>query len=290
MRIRVIVGVLIAAATLTLLWLDHQRGGFPWGLSALYVFGISLGMREFLQLHAPQGSRYPVLFCAGLAGTLAAAHVLELWKQRPLGPGGSSAADALLVAYVVLFMIYEVLKGEPERFRHLAVLVLAFFYIFTLGHFSQRIRHLPAFGEAAFLWYLVVGKSTDAWAYFTGKAVGRHKLIPKVSPAKTIEGSLGGLVLGCASGLLVWHFTNLHTHFPLHVFIPLSLAVQIVGQFGDLVESLLKRSVAAKDSAPLLPGMGGVLDIIDCLLLSAPAAFYGLLVAHHWGGKGAWLG
>jgi phosphatidate cytidylyltransferase len=77
---------------------------------------------------------------------------------------------------------------------------------------------------------------------------------------------------------MVWRFTNLRAEIPLRFFIPLTLVVQVAGQFGDLVESLMKRSVEAKDSAKLLPGLGGVLDVIDCLLLSAPVAYYGLVV------------
>lgn len=280
MRTRVLVGVLIAIGFLFLCWLDWHRGGFPWGTSALYVAGTWAGMREYLRLQNAGGAKLPVEFTGALAAALAVAVILEFWKARPLGPADMPLGEALLLGIMILFMCAEVVRGEPERFRDLAVLFLGFFYIWVLGTYSMKIRHLPAIGEAAFVWWIVVSKGTDAMAYFTGKAIGRHKLIPKVSPAKTIEGSMGGLVLGCAMGLVVWKiFPSLQRELPLAWFIPVSLLVQVVGQFGDLAESLMKRSVAVKDSSKLLPGMGGVLDVIDCLLLSAPVAYTALILA-----------
>ncbi|MBI2923296.1 MAG: phosphatidate cytidylyltransferase [Planctomycetes bacterium] len=280
MRTRVIAGVLIAVGFLALCGLDYRRGGFPWGISCLFVVGIWAGMREYLRLQNAGGAKLPVEFAAALAAALAVAVILEFWKARPLGPADMPIGEVLLLGIMVVFMCAEVIRGEPERFRDLAVLFFGFFYIWVLGTYSMKIRHLPAIGEAAFLWWIVASKGTDAMAYFTGKAIGKHKLIPKVSPGKTIEGSVGGLVLGCAMGLVVWKISPaLQRELPLAWFIPVSLLVQVVGQFGDLVESLMKRSVAMKDSAKLLPGMGGVLDVIDCLLLSAPVAYTALVLA-----------
>jgi len=276
---RVMVGIPMALATLLLLWCDHRYLQHPWGLWTLYVVGLTAGMREYLRLHEHGGDRLPVPMVCGMTALLCIAHVLELWQGRPLGPGASSLPELVLVGFMILFMSAEVVRGDPARFRLISILFLGFFYIFVLGHYSMRIRHLPRIGEAAFLWWIVVSKSTDAMAYFTGRSVGRHKLVPKVSPGKTIEGAIGGLVFGGAIGLVVWHFTNLHEELPLAVFIPLSLVVQVMGQFGDLVESLMKRSVAVKDSSKMLPGLGGVLDVIDCLLVAAPVAYYGIPLA-----------
>ncbi|NUN47691.1 MAG: phosphatidate cytidylyltransferase [Candidatus Brocadiae bacterium] len=279
MRARLLTGIPMALATLGLLYADFARGGFPWGLSVLYILGLTWGMKEYLQLQSLAGVRLPRVMLCGITALLSSAHILEIHQARPLLPADLSLPDALLVTTMVAWMCYEVVRGEADRFRHIAVLFLGLFYIWVLGSFSMKLRHLPRIGEAAFLWWMVANKTTDAWAYFTGKAFGRHKLIPKVSPAKTVEGGIGGLVLGCASGLLVWWFTPLRQEIPLVLFIPLSLLSQVVGQFGDLVESLLKRHVTAKDSAALLPGLGGVLDVIDSLLLSAPVTYYGIVIA-----------
>lgn len=278
MKARLLTGIPMAILTVGLFVFDH-RMEWARGAWVLYAFGLTWGMKEYVRLQQAGGAKLSLVPMCGATMLLCLAHVAELWKERPLGPAGSSLPHAVLVMAMVLSLCVEVVRGEPERFRSVALQFLGFFYIWWLGSYSMEIRALPVIGEGAFIWYIVVGKWTDAAAYFTGKAFGRHKLIPKVSPGKTIEGFVGGLVLGCAGGLIPWYLTPLRTHIPLHVFIPLSLVVQVSGQFGDLVESLMKRSVQAKDSSALLPGLGGVLDVIDCLLLSAPVAYFGFLAA-----------
>ncbi|MCE9583008.1 MAG: phosphatidate cytidylyltransferase [Planctomycetes bacterium] len=278
MKARLLIGIPMTIATIGLLVADHHFAS-AWGIWALYVLGITLGMKEFVRLQQSGGAKLSIVPMCGVTMLLCLAHVMELWKRVPLGPAGASLPETLLVLVMVASMCVEVIRGEPERFRSLSIQFLGFFYIWVLGSYSMKIRALPAIGEGAFAWYIIVGKWTDAAAYFTGRAIGRHKLIPKVSPGKTIEGAIGGLVFGCAGGLIVWYLTPLRTELPLQVFIPLSLVCQVAGQFGDLVESLMKRSVQAKDSSHMLPGLGGVLDVIDCLLLSAPVTYYGLLLA-----------
>ncbi|KAF0246182.1 MAG: phosphatidate [Planctomycetota bacterium] len=280
MKARLLTGIPMALASIALFIYDNSHSGEPaWGPWTLYVIGLIWGMKEFVRLQQAGGAKLSIVPMCGTVALLCLAHVLELWQQRPLGPAGKSLPYTVLVLAMVLSLCIEVVRGEPERFRGVALQFLGFFYIWVLGSFSMEIRNLAVIGPGAFAWYLVVNKWTDASAYFTGKAFGRHKLIPKVSPGKTVEGFVGGLILGCAGGLIVWYLTALRTHIPLHIFIPLSLVSQIAGQFGDLVESLMKRSVQAKDSSALLPGLGGVLDVIDCVLLTAPVTYYGFLIA-----------
>ncbi len=281
MKARLLTGIPMAILTVALFLFDHKM---EWarGVWVLYIFGLTWGMKEYVRLQQSGGAKLSLIPMCGVTMLLCVAHVLELWKERPLGPAGTSLPNMVLVLAMVTSLCIEVVRGEPERFRSISLQFLGFFYIWVLGSYSMQIRALPVIGEGAFIWYLVVGKWTDASAYFTGKAIGKHKLIPKVSPGKTIEGFIGGLVFGCAGGLIVWYVTPLRTHLPLQVFIPLSLLSQVAGQFGDLVESLMKRSVQAKDSSHLLPGLGGVLDVIDCLLLTAPVTYFGFLAALHF--------
>lgn len=112
----------------------------------------------------------------------------------------------------------------------------------------------------------------DIGAYYIGSYFGRHKLCPAISPGKTIEGSIGGLVANLGTGALLKYF-----FFPLlpwGVSILFFLLIGIVGQVGDLFESELKRAANVKDSGVILPGHGGVLDRIDALLFAAPVAFF----------------
>lgn len=281
MKARLMIGIPMAILSVALFVFDHKFE-WAWGVRVLYIVGLTWGMKEFVRLQQAGGAKLSVVPMCGVTALLCAAHILELWKERPLGLAGTSLPEAVLVLAMIGFFCVEVIRGEPERFRSLSIMFLGFFYIWVLGSYSMKIRSLPNIGEGAFIWYLVVNKWTDACAYFTGKAFGKHKLIPKVSPGKTVEGLIGGLVFGCAGGLIPYYLTPLHTDIPLQWFIPLSLVSQVCGQFGDLVESLMKRSVQAKDSSALLPGLGGVLDVIDCVLLTAPVTYYLFLAVHRF--------
>jgi phosphatidate cytidylyltransferase len=113
---------------------------------------------------------------------------------------------------------------------------------------------------------------SDTGAYFTGRALGKHKLAPKISPGKTWEGLIGGVVAAAAFAALAtfWFFPEL----PYQYSIPLAVAMAIVGVLGDLAESAIKRGANAKDAASVLPGHGGFLDRLDSLLLNAPILYY----------------
>ena len=145
---------------------------------------------------------------------------------------------------------------------------------------------LPA-GALLLLLPLLMTWASDIGAYAVGRTVGRHKLIPAVSPGKTVEGAVGGLAAGI---LVAWAYT----HFILHPAVsidfkraPLGLlgfgvVLGAAAQVGDLVESLLKRDAGVKDSSRLLPGHGGILDRVDSLLFVLPIAFVLLSVLLTW--------
>ena len=112
----------------------------------------------------------------------------------------------------------------------------------------------------------------DTGAYYLGRAFGKHKLAPSISPGKTWEGVAGGLLAGLLMATIAhfWFFREL----PLKLALPLAAVMIVVGIFGDLTESALKRSVGAKDAANILPGHGGLLDRLDSLLFNAPVIYY----------------
>ncbi|KAA5541393.1 CDP-archaeol synthase [Roseiconus nitratireducens] len=147
------------------------------------------------------------------------------------------------------------------------------------------------FGLAALITIIAVTKSTDAGAYFTGKAIGRHKLIPRLSPGKTVEGSIGGIVTatvvayGCLAVLIPWltepqSNTTPATGLAGVLALPhwgalvLGPVLAVAGMIGDLAESLFKRDAGVKDSGNLLPGLGGVWDVTDSLLAASVPAFF----------------
>jgi phosphatidate cytidylyltransferase len=164
--------------------------------------------------------------------------------------------------------------------------VLRYFFQAALGHYDAAgvlsIGLSPQAGIFFMFYTLIVVIACDAGAYFAGRAYGRRKLAPRVSPGKTVEGALGGVLVGTLAGLatkgvfdVFW--PELSVAFPWAAAIPFGIVLSLVGIVGDLVESLLKRDAAMKDTGALLPGMGGVLDRIDSPLLGIPIMYYLLL-------------
>ena len=159
----------------------------------------------------------------------------------------------------------------------LALTLFVVVYVGLLGSFIPRFR-IGAGAPWAVLYVLLVIKSSDIGAYFTGMAVGRHKMIPWLSPKKTIEGLLGGMAFaaGTALGLKSWLLADVafaagKADWRVAAF---GALMAVLGQTGDLLESLIKRSVGAKDSGAVVPAFGGLLDILDSPLLCLPAAYF----------------
>ena len=132
------------------------------------------------------------------------------------------------------------------------------------------------------LYLIAVVKASDTGAYFTGRFLGRHKLIPRLSPNKTWEGLAGGFLFSLIVSLLFWWFAGGQLGVvSLRVWDAAILGVLLAGSgvIGDLVESMIKRNADIKDSGHLIPGMGGVLDVLDSLLFGAPVLYaYAVLV------------
>jgi phosphatidate cytidylyltransferase len=128
------------------------------------------------------------------------------------------------------------------------------------------IREMP-YGDYWLLWMLLLTTATDVGGFFSGRALGRRKLAPSLSPGKTWEGAAGGMLLAlviCLTALLML------SNWSVGVAVLLTMGLVVVAIFGDLFESLLKRSTGLKDSGGLLPGHGGVLDRIDSIIAVAP--------------------
>jgi phosphatidate cytidylyltransferase len=163
--------------------------------------------------------------------------------------------------------------------------VLAVSYVGLLGSFIIQLRWLEGHHEGllALAALVATAKGSDIGAYTLGRIAGRHKLWPRLSPNKTIEGAAGGLILGVAGALAVVAIGRLG--FGLATFgwletVGYGLVVGSAAQLGDLMESMIKRDCARKDASDTLPGFGGVLDVMDSLLFAGPVAFgYWLICA-----------
>ena len=194
----------------------------------------------------------------------------------------AKAPDLLLLA-LALFII-GVLISQAFRFQvdfskmltGIGVTILGVLYVAFLGGFlvSTRIgfEGHPYLSTHLLGYFFLVLMGSDTGAYFTGRALGKHKLAPKMSPGKTWEGLIGGIVAAAAFAALAtyWFFPEL----PYQYSIPIGIVMAVVGVLGDLAESAMKRGANAKDAASVLPGHGGFLDRLDSLLLNAPILYY----------------
>jgi phosphatidate cytidylyltransferase len=208
-------------------------------------------------------------------GTVFAVLLLLLFYYRAL-----AAAPLLvvmtLVAFVVATLAAAMLRGAPfERMIGSAgATILGVLYVVFLGGHIVALRttFLPALSRDLLFFFLLVLMGSDTAAYYTGRAFGRRKLAPKVSPGKTWEGAVGGMAASLAAAALAhyWFFPELS----LRAALPLAALMNVLGVLGDLTESALKRGAGAKDAAKILPGHGGLLDRLDSLLFNAPLLYY----------------
>lgn len=187
-------------------------------------------------------------------------------------PGPGLAAHAAFTAAVAVLLIAVVLRPVElsAGLRDCAVSWLGIAYVGILVHFVW-LRHL-ADGPYWITFIVANGMASDTGAYFAGKAFGRHKLSPRVSPGKTVEGAVGNLAAAALVGVLA------HLLFfpqqPWWSLVGLAVVLAAVGQVGDLSESAIKRAFGSKESGAIFPGHGGVLDRIDSLLFPVAILYY----------------
>jgi phosphatidate cytidylyltransferase len=189
-----------------------------------------------------------------------------------------------MVFSVLFFGLFFLLRFRDLStvVQHLTLLLFGLLYLpLLLGHLAL-LRGLPFGREWIFLVLLIV-MAGDTAAYFTGVTLGRRKLYPAISPNKSIEGAIGGLA-GSLVGALVAKF-GFFPALTLPDCLILGIFLGVLGQLGDLFESMLKRSFGVKDSGTIIPGHGGMLDRLDSLLFAIPPAYYYALL--RFGGGGA---
>ncbi len=292
-RIRIPIGIALLGALFGLLWLDHRLdNGIPF---ACVVGAIVMGgLAEFYQL-AGVVSRAGKAVGILTGGALVAA---QWWEYQDPRHGGWVGLVA--VVGMALLMIGTMLRGDdpPERggrppehsMASLLLLGAGLLWVWLpLSYLFQLRTDLPAAlgvpqavrlqsGILFVLVVVVVAKSADIGGYLVGKAIGKRKLIPRISAGKSWEGTAGGVGLSIAVALLAVHYLPLGRSFGLPaaalfgaLMAPLSLA-------GDLCESYLKRWAGQKDSNNLIPEFGGVLDIVDSLTFCVPAGYYLLIL------------
>jgi phosphatidate cytidylyltransferase len=270
-----IVALPILILSIVLPYFLPQVAAVNWLFLAIAAFGLGAGLFEFFTLT----KKLELKADASIAYLGAAAFFVAFIFDAP-----RNAPDLLILTFA-LFLIF-VLITQTFRFQAdfskmltgVGVTVLGVLYIAFLGGFivSMRIGFaetvVPHLSTKLLAFFFLVVMGADVGGYYVGKNLGKHKLIPKVSPNKTWEGVFGGLFLsaGFAAISSATFFPELSYKFS----IPLALVMTVVGIFGDLAESAMKRGAGAKDAANILPGHGGLLDRLDSLLFNAPILYY----------------
>ena len=183
---------------------------------------------------------------------------------------------AFLICLILALGICQLCASENERgMAAVASTLFGIFYVAVLLNVLQKIRYFPELDGAWWLLYfIVVSKMSDTGAYCTGQLIGKRKMIPRVSPGKTWEGFVGGIVFSVASSWAFLHFAGGHFGgFTLAQALTLGALLGVSSVAGDLIESLMKREAGLKDSGGFFPGVGGVLDLLDSLLFNAPLMY-----------------
>lgn len=193
-----------------------------------------------------------------------------LWFTNSLG-----AKYMLISVFLgILILIFELYRKKEQPFSNLSHTMMGVAYVgfpfATILFFTAPPQTGYEYSFEILIGFLLLQWVNDSGAYFAGSLFGKHKMFPRVSPKKSWEGLMGGVVL---SLIVAWLIFLLLGTISLYAWLGMSIIVSIFGTFGDLVESLYKRTVGVKDSGNLLPGHGGFLDRFDSILFSAPATW-----------------
>ena len=295
---RVLTAVILVPLVLALLfkapdWLYSGVIGLIAVIAVHEYFTLAKHYQENIQLHW-----YLVLVATGLYFLGHALHGIAAFGQDNFGSRfewWTYYATSNLVLPIVLFALGLLLKDLRSSLPVAAISYLGFVYItVTLGSISL-IGHQPS-GRVLVFIFLIAVWSGDVFAYYSGRAFGRHKLAPAISPGKTWEGAIASTAGAIAVSMVLFHYLHAIANVlvkldslpsqsimytdaamyapPWWLAAAFGLCVNIAAQLGDLVESALKRGAGVKDSGTLLPGHGGMLDRIDALLLAAPVLWF----------------
>lgn len=290
LRWRLLFAAIFIAPLLLLLAIDFQYSGVAPGV---WLFPLGLGVAslasyEMIELLDQDRRLVRGAIMTGVVGIYGAACIPVVWgfsgepypADCPLGRLGWPLT-ATVIGVVALFLVEMARYREPGE--HVVHIALGTFILVYIGLFLSYLPLLRSFssnqvGMVALLSVLLIVKMSDTGAYTVGKLMGRRALAPLLSPKKTVEGVVGGLLtaaavsLGYFTWIAPWIVGEPMNHGPLQSVV-YGIVLAVAGMIGDLCESLLKRDRQQKDSSGWLPGLGGVLDIVDSILVTTPLAY-----------------
>ena len=245
-----------------------KRGGFYY--LALIDIMILVGLWEFYKMMEAKGLR-PYKAIGIISGIVLSWYIF--FQQ------GVYANFFLSIIFFLIMTLELVRKEKGLAVYHISVTIFGVFYVAWLGSHLILLRELPHLKgldySLGFSFVIVVFALTwcyDSGAFFIGSKFGKHKIFPAISPGKTLEGAIGGVAFSIIGSLIArWLVAP---YLSIIQAVGLALISSVVGQLGDVVESMIKRDVKIKDASETIPGHGGALDRFDSLLFTAPLIYY----------------
>ena len=284
LRYRLILGPILIAAMVGISWLDQtlERRGLPPGtaLFPVMILASIMASRELSRILKDKGIQASkrIMTTASITGLLVSCAVPATWPATNAVAAVSSAAVGVLLLSLLFYSRRRTVEGAVAA---AGGTLLSFVYLGLMFGFALAIRRHHSVW--LLLWVILTTKASDIGAFATGKAIGRHKLILWLSPGKTWEGLFGGVALSAAVGAGgLWLLSRWQSEPvpPAWTGVFAGVLFGLTGVLGDLIASLFKRDAGLKDASQVLPGFGGVLDVLDSALLVAPVAFWWVHLVH----------
>lgn len=270
LQTRITFGVVMFSVFFSITWLDSLFCT-DIGFAGLVILTGGIGLYEFYHIAGKNGFS-PFRISGIIAGiALLATYWLPL-RNHAIVENHFFRQESMVILVCWLLLIQAFTRGTQDAIRNIAVTIFGIFYVAFLLSFAIALRNLPH-GLSIVILVLLVSKFGDIGGYLLGRKYGKHKLAKAISPNKTIEGAIFSLI----SSILISVIFNLIPHIGVMSMPRAVVFGALVGfsaMLGDLAESLLKRDANVKDSGRLVPAFGGVLDVIDCLLVSMPVSYY----------------
>lgn len=259
--------VLSAVVLVILILFFVLSGGIIFKIGVLGITGIAL--YEYIKVYDHTNSRAITWVLA--AGFAADVFVLYFNSMEYILP---------IIYLVVLCSMAVPIFTKKYNVMSSAVTVIGYIYIINFFSLLVFIREHSA-GDRLIWLIFIISWFSDTCAYYIGRKLGKRKLCPDVSPKKTIEGSIGG-ILGSIGGVLIWSYFISNTNIAWYQIVLLGVAAGIISQIGDLSASLIKRFIGVKDYGKIMPGHGGILDRFDSILFTAPIVYYYIKIFIGW--------
>ncbi|MDO8729725.1 MAG: phosphatidate cytidylyltransferase [Candidatus Omnitrophota bacterium] len=240
-----------------------------WIFSLVTTVFIGLGLNEFFSLVERKG----IVIERWLGLAVGLLIPISIWTG--FEPTKGWELFFMVVVFLALFLTQMRRQDSSQAIVGISTALFGILYVSWSLSFLIKLRFLenPVLPSGIWLVALVllITKGGDIGAYFVGSAIGRHALIRRVSPSKTWEGMVGGLLFSVGGALTL---RGVFSQIPAYHLVVLGLLLGVLGQLGDLSESLVKRDCQVKDSGTLFPGMGGALDLLDSLLFTSPICYF----------------